>query len=161
MCAATRSPTFHAPTMSPRSRTAALRAAVAALPRRTREAMLAALDDERAILTGAYADRRGGACPMVGAHRRGARTPARAFALAWDRFTGVRPGQVRRATPREVAVLRAQLEASLLHDDGSDLAAAIAEHQALARARRAREAAGTGWDWLHAPAAEPPGRAPA
>jgi hypothetical protein len=147
--------------MAAGSPTLALRAAVAALPRRTREAMLAAIEGERAILTGAHADDRGGVCPVVGAHRRGARIPARDFALAWDRFTGVRPGRARRATRREVAVLRAQLVASLLDDEGADLAAAIADHQALARARRAREAAEVGREWLDASARRPPGRAPA
>ena len=55
------------------------------------------------------------------------------------------------ATRHELAVLEAQLEGALLAE-GADLGGAVAEHQAAARERRAREAAQTGTDWLHAPA---------
>jgi hypothetical protein len=120
--------------------------------------MLDALASET-ILTGAYSSRGGGVCPMLGVHRRGERVEADAFARAWDRFTGVGPGRGRQATPRELTALRAHLEASLLEGEVAPLAAAIAEHQALARERRAREAAGTGWEWLRDAAPVPPARA--
>src|SRR5438128_277795 len=79
------------PTSRTRSRTAGLRAAIACLPRETREGMLAALDEE-VLLTGAYSSRDGGLCPMAAAHRRGPRGDAHAFARAWDRFCAIKPG---------------------------------------------------------------------
>ena len=134
-----------------------------------------------AVITGAYTDRDGGVCPMLAAHRQGARADFVAFAGAWDRFTGVDGRQIcRRATSREIGGLVAQLEESL-RDGGppsdlavaitehqtlartrharvprADLAAAIADHQALARARREREASGVGLDWLHGGDDAPP-----
>jgi hypothetical protein len=137
-----------------RSPAADLRAAVDRLPRATRVAMLTALLEGVPIVTGAFTDRDGGACPLLVAHRRGAPTGTAAFACSWDRFTGVRPGRARRATRHELAVLRAQLEASLVPPSTS-LAAAIAEHQALARARRGREAATVGMAWLDEPLTHP------
>ena len=86
------------------------------------------------IVVGAYTDGRGGVCPMLAAHRHGGRTTLLAFARCWDRFARART--VRRATPRELRVLEAQLVASLLAGQGADLRAAIAEHEAL-KARRA------------------------
>ena len=64
---------------------------------------------------------KGGVCPMLAAHRRGGRTDLLAFAHAWDRFTGAgrRP---RRASRRELGVLVAHLEASLLEDAAPELA---------------------------------------
>jgi hypothetical protein len=140
-----------------------LRLAIDCLPVRTREAMLEGIRGEE-IIVGAYSDRHGGVCPMLAAHRRGGRTSFVSFAHAWDRFSGAR--RARRATRRELRVLEAQLEASLLAGDerggALDLAAAIREHQATARARRAREARGTGLGWLRDRAAgddrEPVGR---
>ena len=114
---------------------------------------------ENEIIVGAYSDREGGVCPMLAAHRCGGRTSFISFARAWDRFTRVR--HARRATEREITVLRAHLEASLMADDrNADLDVAVRDHQALARDRRAREAAagGHGWDWLaeeDAPVEEP------
>jgi hypothetical protein len=140
-----------------RSRSAGLRAAVTCLPRETREGLLAALDEE-VILTGAYSSRDGGLCPMAAAHRRGPRSEAHAFARAWDRFCGVKPGEGRRATAHEVAALRAHVLASLLDEDPAPLRDAIADHQALARERRAREASSTGVDWLRGTPAPPLGR---
>ncbi len=69
------------------------------------------------IIVGAYTDREGGVCPMLAAHRHGGRTDFASFARAWDEFTGAgrRP---RRATRRELGVLRAHLEVSLLADEG-------------------------------------------
>jgi hypothetical protein len=120
-----------------------LRLAIDCLPLRTREAML---DGIRAndIIVGAYSDRSGGVCPVLAAHRHGGRTSFVSFAHAWDRFAGAK--RARRATTRELRVLTAQLEASILAE--ADLGAAIRDHQAIARERRAREARRTGLGWL-------------
>ncbi|HEY3830553.1 MAG TPA: hypothetical protein VGL57_15270 [Solirubrobacteraceae bacterium] len=114
-----------------------LRRAIDCLPVRTREAMLAGVRAEQPIIVGAYVDGEGGVCPMLAAHRRGGRTDFLAFARAWDRFTGAgrRP---RRASGRELGVLVAHLEASLLEDAAPDLARAITEHRASQERRRAR-----------------------
>ncbi len=130
----------HAPPTRSRARLLAeLRRAIDCLPAETREAMLAGVrDPQRPILVGAYTDGEGGACPMLAAHRRGGRTDFLAFACAWDRFAGVsrRP---RRATRRELGVLVAHLEASLLEDAAPDLTRAIAEHRKSVELRRWRE----------------------
>ena len=98
------------------------------------------------IIVGAYTDRKGGVCPMLAAHRCGGRTDFLGFARAWDRFTHAR--RARLATERELNVLKAYLETSLLDDERADgLGDAIASHQASARERRAREAARVGWAW--------------
>jgi hypothetical protein len=102
------------------------------MPRRTREAMLRGMDDNE-IIVGAYADKHGGVCPMLAAHRNGGRTNFASFARAWDRFTGAR-GKARRASRREVRALRSYLEHSLLRDEQDDrsiveLAAAIREER--------------------------------
>ena len=95
----------------PRDPARRLRAAVARLPRRTREAMLRGIDTNR-IIVGAYVDpASGGICPMLAAHRNGGRTNVASFARAWDDYTDAR--RPRRATRREVRVLRALLETSL------------------------------------------------
>ncbi len=90
------------------------------------------------IIVGAYTDG-GGICPMLAAHRAGGRTSQISFARAWDRFAfrGAQVGAARRATEREVLVLRTHLEASLLEDDAptDDLARAMAEHRALVEQR--------------------------
>jgi hypothetical protein len=122
-----------------------LRLAIDCLPIRTRQAMLAGVRDNE-IIVGAYSDRRGGVCPMLAAHRNGGRTNFISFARAWDRFAGTK--HARRATDRELGVLIAHLEASLLAEDHVDLAGAVTEHQALARERRAREARRVGFGWL-------------
>src|SRR5207247_2172907 len=122
-----------------------LRLAVECLPRRTRVAMLEGVRSND-IIVGAYVDRKGGVCPMLAAHRCGGRTDFLAFARAWDRFTHAK--RPRRATEREVATLIAYLEASLLGDPAAEFEAAIADHQAAVRERRAREAARVGWSWL-------------
>jgi hypothetical protein len=112
-----------------------LRRAIDCLPVRTREAMLAGVCDGQEIIVGAYLDGEGGVCPMLAAHRRGGRTDLLAFAHAWDRFTGAgrRP---RRASRRELGVLVAHLEASLLGDAAPALARAISEHRALIERHR-------------------------
>jgi hypothetical protein len=120
-----------------------LRLAIDCLPLRTREAMLAGIRAND-IIVGAYSDRSGGVCPMLAAHRHGGRTSFVSFAHAWDRFAGAK--RARRATQRELRVLTAQLEASILAE--ADLGAAIRDHQAMARERRAREARRTGRAWL-------------
>lgn len=69
--------------------------------------MLAALETEE-LIVGAYTDRRGRMCPMLAAHRRGARADVGSFPRAWDAFgCASRP---RAATRRELQILRALLE---------------------------------------------------
>ena len=93
------------------------------------------------IIAGAYTDP-DGICPMLAAHRAGGRTNAISFARAWDRFAfgGARVTGPRRATARELLVLKTHLEASLLADEApdADLGAAIDSHRRLLAARRAR-----------------------
>src|SRR3954468_9856302 len=126
-----------------------LRLAIDCLPVRTRRAMLEGIRSND-IIVGAYADRAGGVCPMLAAHRCGGRTSFVSFPRAGGRFAG--SGQARRATRRELRILEGQLGASLLADETLDLGAAIAAHEALrARAsrpveRRRRER----WAWLRA-----------
>jgi len=122
-----------------------LRLAIDCLPVRTRMAMLAGVRNSE-IIVGAYSDRHGGVCPMLAAHRNGGRTDFVSFAHAWDRFAGGK--RARRASDRELNVLVAHLEASLLAEDDIDLGGVVSEHQALARARRAREARRVGFRWL-------------
>jgi hypothetical protein len=81
---------------------------------------------------------------MLAAHRAGGRCSAAFFADAWDRFAfregaGRRAG-ARRATEREVRILRTHLEASLLDEELGDdsLAAAANEHRRLRERRRAQ-----------------------
>ncbi len=135
--------------MSRRALIADLRRAIDSLPLGTREAMLRGVRTNE-IVVGAYTDRDGGVCPMLAAHRNGERTSFMSFARAWDRFSGAR--RARRATRREVRVLEAHLEASILAEQdamaGGPLDAAIAEHQALLRDRKTREATRTGFGWL-------------
>jgi hypothetical protein len=129
-------------------RVADLRRTIDCLPVRTREAMLDGVRGHGRIIVGAYSDRHGGICPMLAAHRRGGRTSFLSFARSWDRFT--RAGRkVRPATRREVAILIAQLEASLVTEARGALGAAIAEHRAL-RARRAATQADPGGEILAA-----------
>jgi hypothetical protein len=124
-----------------------LRLAIDCLPLRTRVAMLEGIRSNE-IIVGAYSDRMGGVCPMLAAHRCGGRTSFISFARAWDRFSGAK--RARRATERELRILEANLEASIAACQGMDLAGAIADHQATARARREREARRTGFGWLRA-----------
>jgi hypothetical protein len=118
-----------------------LRTAIDCLPEPTRRAMLEGVRAND-IIVGAYADRRGGVCPMLAAHRCGGRTDFISFARAWDRFAGA--GRARRATERELRILIAHLEASLLAEAGppaTPFGAAIAEHRTLV-ARRGRDRVG-------------------
>jgi hypothetical protein len=135
--------------MPRRAPIADLRAAIDCLPLPTREAMLRGVRTND-IIVGAYTDPDGGVCPMLAAHRNGARTSFMSFARAWDRLAGAR--RARRATRREVRILEAQLEASIIAAQdasaGGPLTAAIGEHQALLRDRKTRDAARTGFGWL-------------
>ena len=120
-----------------RRRAEDLRRAIDCLPRDTRVAMVEALDDNR-IIAGAYTDGDGGVCPMLAAHRNGGRTSLASFARAWDRYTGA--STMREASPRELRVLRAMLEASLYYEDNAEsLAKHAADAQALAEERAVRE----------------------
>ena len=105
-----------------------LRQAIDTLPRHTRLAMLEGIAAND-IIVGAYttAD---GVCPMLAAHRNGGRTSQIAFAQAWDRvaFRGERSTRARRATERELLILRSHLEASLLEDDVGAGALSAAPH---------------------------------
>jgi hypothetical protein len=144
-----------------------LRTAIDVLPPHTRVAML---DGVRAntIIVGAYTDRRGGVCPMLAAHRCGGRTNLLSFAHAWDRFTRAK-GRPRKATERELRVLTAHLEASLLSEDTAEggsgaFAEVIRDHRELMGRSRERRRGGeerpgdadrtdelggrSGWSWL-------------
>lgn len=96
-----------------RRRTHGLNRSVQALPLITRQAMLAAVQAEQ-LVAGGYTDGLGGACPMLAAHRRGARVHARGFPSAWDAFTGAR--RPRLATSRELEILEALLQESIRGD---------------------------------------------
>ena len=110
-----------------------LRLAVERLPQQTKEAMLRGIETNR-IIVGAYVDSQsGGICPMLAAHRNGARTSVANFARAWDAYTCAK--RPRRATRREVRTLRSLLEWSL--DISSDLSTgSLADAAAQIRAER-------------------------
>ena len=122
-----------------------LRLAVECLPERTKRAMLDGIARTTTIV-GACPERNGGVGPMLAAPRQGGRTNLLAFARAWDRFCGAKRPRV--ATEREMHVLRAHLEASLYDASRDDFAGVIADHQATARDRRAREAERVGLGWM-------------
>lgn len=117
-----------------------LRLAVDCLPRATRVAMLDGLAGND-IIVGAYSNG-DGICPMLAAHRAGGRTNFIGFAEAWDRFAqrSVSTRRARRASERELLILRTYLQTSLLEEEAgaSTMAGAIAEHGELA-ARSAAE----------------------
>lgn len=115
-----------------------LRLAIDCLPVATREAMLAGVRSSERIIGGAYVDGEGGVCPMLAAHRGGGRTDFLSFAKSWDRFMRA-SGKAQAATVREVRILTAQLEASLMNATGMELDLAIREHREL-RGRRVRRA---------------------
>ena len=110
-----------------------LRLAIDCMPLATREAMLAGVRGNERVIAGAYVDDRGGVCPMLAAHRRGARTDFISFARTWDRFT--RAGRTSRtsrpATERELRILVTQLEASIADAKGLELDEAIRDHRTL------------------------------
>jgi hypothetical protein len=72
--------------------------------------MLAAIEADE-LIVGAYTDRLGRICPMLAAHRRGARTDVGSFPRAWDAFGRAR--RPRAATQRELEVLKALLQEGL------------------------------------------------
>jgi hypothetical protein len=115
-----------------------LRSAIDCLPESTRAAMIEGLQAGEPIIAGAYVDGRGGVCPMLAAHRRGARTNFLSFARAWDRFARARGA--RRATSRELAILTGQLQSSLLATPELDLQRAIAAHRELLRRQLGQQA---------------------
>ena len=141
-----------------------LRTAIDCLPVDTRVAMLQGVRSND-IIVGAYTDRRGGVCPMLAAHRCGGRTDFLSFAHAWDRFARNK-GRARRASEREVRILTAHLEASVLGERRPDLQAAIDDHRKLVAQRPAEPSSATprrrpgdpdrsaelsrrvGWAWL-------------
>jgi hypothetical protein len=111
-----------------------LRTAIDLLPAQTRIAMLEGVR-RNTIIVGAYTDRRGGVCPMLAAHRCGGRTDFLSFARSWDRFTRAK-GRPRKASERELRVLTAHLEASLLSEDtmagdSGEFAEVIRQHREL------------------------------
>jgi hypothetical protein len=139
-----------------RCSTQELRLTIDCLPLRTRIAMLEGVRSND-IIVGAYADRAGGVCPMLAAHRCGGRTSFISFARAWDGFAGAR--RARRASERELRVLLTELEASIMAEEQLDLGEAIADHARLrgdgdgaARAgdpdRSAELRTREGWSWL-------------
>ena len=95
-----------------------LRRAIDCLPVQTRAAMLEGVRSND-IIVGAYTSRDGGVCPMLAAHRNGGRTSLISFARTWDRFTGAK--RARRATERELRMLIAHLEASLMAEGMPEL----------------------------------------
>ena len=132
-----------------------LRLVIDCLPLKTRVAMLEGVRGNE-IIVGAYTDREGGVCPMLAAHRCGGRTSFISFAKAWDRFTKAK--HARRATERELRILEAHLEASILAEEHVDLGAAIRDHEALVSSRPQRVRPGDadrsqelrrrgGWSW--------------
>jgi hypothetical protein len=93
-----------------RSSAQALARAVDELSLETRQAMLVAIESDE-LIVGAYTDRRGRTCPMLAAHRLGARTDVGHFPRAWDAFARAR--RPRPATGRELEILKAMLQESL------------------------------------------------
>jgi hypothetical protein len=120
-----------------------MRLIVDALPYETRVAMLEGLG-RYDIIAGAYSDRSGGVCPMLAAHRCGGRTDFRAFARAWDRFTGA-DKRARRATERELRTLAAQLTASVWAEEEQRSALTRPDRPPLERRRAARVKAQAAW----------------
>ena len=114
-----------------------LRLTIDCLPAATRVAMLDGVRGSEPIIAGAYLDGKGGICPMLAAHRRGASTAFLSFARSWDRFARAGRG-ARRVSRRELDILVGQLQASLLGESEPELDRAIREHRALVARRRAR-----------------------
>jgi hypothetical protein len=104
-----------------------LRRAIDCLPVDSRVAMLQGVRSND-IIVGAYTTRDGGVCPMLAAHRCGGRTSLVSFAHTWDRFTHAK--RARRATERELRILVAHLESSLLAEGLPELQQVIASHRA-------------------------------
>lgn len=92
-----------------------LRSMVDQLPLAVRIAMLEGVRAER-IIAGGYADGRGGICPMLAAHRHGARWSFPDFARTWDEFAEAPIEGLRDADPCHVQAL-AEVLASSIEDD--------------------------------------------
>ena len=103
-----------------------LRRAIDCLPVQTRAAMLEGVRSND-IIVGAYTSRDGGVCPMLAAHRNGGRTSLISFAHTWDRFTGAK--RARRATERELRMLIAHLEASLMAEGMPEFEEVVSTHR--------------------------------
>ena len=112
-----------------------LRLAIDCMPVATRQAMLRGVGESERIIVGAYVDEAGGVCPMLAAHRCGGRTDFLSFAKSWDRFTRA-GGRARKASAREVGILKAHLEDSLQSSSGMELDEAIREHRKLVASSR-------------------------
>ena len=84
--------------------------------------MLSAAHTEE-LIVGAYTDRTGRVCPMLAAHRRGARTCVGNFPRAWDTFA--RASRPRPATERELQILKALLEESIAEPDPRERRTAV------------------------------------
>lgn len=91
---------------------AELRGVVDELPLAVRIAMRDGIRLER-VIAGAYTDGRGGVCPMLAAHRQGARHAHPDFARTWDEFAEAPVEGLRTASPAHVAALEAVLRASI------------------------------------------------
>jgi hypothetical protein len=111
---------------------------VEALPFETQLAMLSGLRRYDRIIAGAYSDRSGGVCPMLAAHRCGGRTDFRAFARAWDRFTGT-TRRARPVTERELRTLTAQLESSVWKEERRRELARVARREVELGERRTQK----------------------
>lgn len=100
----------------PRPDRTELREVVDELPLAVRIAMLTGVRRER-IIAGGYADGRGGVCPMLAAHRHGARFAHPDFARTWDEFAEAPIEGHRDVRAEHVGaladVLRASIEAEL------------------------------------------------
>jgi hypothetical protein len=94
---------------------AELRSMVDQLPLAVRIAMLEGVRSER-IIAGGYADGRGGVCPMLAAHRHGARWSFPDFARTWDEFAEAPIEGLREADPCHVDALAEVLAASIEDD---------------------------------------------
>jgi hypothetical protein len=103
------------------------------------------------IIVGAYSNE-DGVCPMLAAHRAGGRTNAIAFAVAWDRVAfrsarRTRDTRARRASQRELLILRSHLEASLLKDEDWTVAASPAAVRPGDPDRSGELRDRPGWSW--------------
>lgn len=96
----------------PRPDLAELRQVVDELPVHVRIAMLEGVHHER-LIAGAYTDDRDGVCPMLAAHRHGARHSHPDFARTWDEFAEAPIEGFRIAKPQHVAALGDVLRASI------------------------------------------------
>ncbi|MDO9409956.1 hypothetical protein [Patulibacter sp.] len=96
----------------PRPDLAELRRVVDDLPVHVRIAMLEGVRHER-LIAGAYTDDGDGVCPMLAAHRHGARWSHPDFARTWDEFAEAPIEGFRAAKPRHVEALEGALRASI------------------------------------------------